>query len=115
LPYWGVVNGADTDEVRTLIESVEAEPGKGMTHWRVASAWQNGTHSRAQVESFAIGGTNVRRRFSIDIDEPMELGGAKAYANPQEYLLTALNAGMVVGSTALRATGRRITKTRDHD
>jgi uncharacterized OsmC-like protein len=103
LSYCNVVNGIDTDAVRALIESVEGEPRKGMTHWRIASAWQHGTHSRAQVESFAIGGANVPRRFSIDIDEPLELGGGNTYANPQEYLLAALNACMIVGFTALCA------------
>lgn len=98
-----VVNGIDTDAVHTLIENVEANPGQGMTHWQVASTWQGGTHSRARVDSFAIGGTSVPRRFSIDIDEPSELGGGNAYANPQEYLLAALNACMMVGYTALCA------------
>jgi hypothetical protein len=28
-----VVNGIDTEAVHALIESVEAEPAKGMTHW----------------------------------------------------------------------------------
>ena len=98
-----VVNGIDTDAVHALIESVEAEPTKGMTHWRVASAWQGGAHSRAQVNGFVIGGTTVPRHFSIDIDEPFELGGSNAYANPQEYLLAALNACMIVGYTALCA------------
>ena len=41
-----VVNGIDTDAVHTLIESVEANPAQGMTHWRVASTWQGGAHSR---------------------------------------------------------------------
>jgi uncharacterized OsmC-like protein len=98
-----VVNGIDTDAVHTLIESVEANPAQGMTHWQVASTWQGGTHSRARVDSFAIGGTSVPRRFSMDIDEPFELGGGNAYANPQEYLLAALNACMMVGYTALCA------------
>ena len=43
---------------------------------------------------------NVPRRFSIDIDEPFELGGGNAFANPQEYLLAALNACMTVGYVA---------------
>src|SRR5438034_11513953 len=46
-----VVNGIDTDAVRTLIESVKAEPGKGMSHWRVANTCQHGTHSCAQIGS----------------------------------------------------------------
>ena len=101
--YGNVVNGIDTDAVHALIDDVDTDPAKGMTHWRVASTWQGGTHSRAQVDGFAIGGADVPRRFSIDIDEPLELGGGNAYANPQEYLLAAFNACMMVGYTALCA------------
>lgn len=98
-----VVNGIDTDAVHALIESVETQPAQGMTHWRVASAWQGGARSLAQVDGFMIGGASVPRHFSIDIDEPFELGGSNAYANPQEYLLAALNACMIFGYTALCA------------
>jgi uncharacterized OsmC-like protein len=103
VPSSSVVNGIDTDAVHTLIDEVDGDSAKGMTHWRVASAWQGGTHSRAQVDGFAIGGVNVARRFAIDMDEPFEIGGANAYANPQEYLLAAMNACMIVGYTALCA------------
>jgi len=44
--------------------------------------------------------TRVPRRFSIDIDEPCELGGSNRFANPQEHLLAALNACMTVGYVA---------------
>ena len=98
-----VVNDIDTDAVHTLIESVEVNPPQGMTHWKVANTWQGGMHSRARVDSFAIGGNSVPRSFSIDIDEPLELGGGNAYANPQEYLLAGLNACMMVGYSALCA------------
>jgi uncharacterized OsmC-like protein len=101
--FSNVVNGIDTDAVHELIDNVDSDPARGMTHWRVASAWQGGTRSRAQVDGFAIGGTDVPRRFAIDIDEPLELGGGNAFANPQEYLLAALNACMIVGYTALCA------------
>ena len=102
--------------MHALIESVEANPAQGMTHWRVATTWQGGTHSRAQVDSFAIGGTNVPRRFSIDIDEPFELGGGNAFANPQEHLLAALNACMMVGYVgALRGARDHPRKAGDQD
>ena len=42
----------------------------------------------------------MQRRFSIDIDEPCELGGTNHFANPQEHLLSALNACMMVGYVA---------------
>ena len=102
-PCCNIVNGIDTDAVHMLIDEVDSDPSKGMTHWQVASSWQGGTRSQAKVESFMMGGATVPRRFSIEIDEPLELGGSNAYANPQEYLLAALNACMIVGYTALCA------------
>ena len=42
----------------------------------------------------------MQRQFSIDIDEPCELGGTNQFADPQEHLLSALNACMMVGFVA---------------
>jgi len=98
-----VVNGINVEDVRALINTVQADPATGMTHWKVASTWRGRTHSHAQVESFRIGGTDIRRSFDFDIDEPSELGGGNAFANPHEYLLAALNACMIVGYSALCA------------
>jgi len=95
-----VVNGINVDDLFVLIEGVRRDAAKGKTNWRVATIWQGQTHSRAQVESFEIGGERVPRRFSIDIDEPCELGGGNRFANPQEHLLAALNACMMVGYVA---------------
>lgn len=98
-----VINGINVDDLMTLITGVEQDASKGKTNWRVATTWQGQTRSRAQVESFEIGGEEVPRRFSIEIDEPYELGGGNAFANPQEHLIAALNACMMVGYVALCA------------
>ena len=95
-----VVNGINLDDLFGLIGGVKGDPATGMTNWRVTTTWQGQTHSRSQVEAFGIGGTKVPRCFSIDIDEPCELGGGNAFANPQEHLLAALNACMTVGYVA---------------
>jgi uncharacterized OsmC-like protein len=95
-----IVNGLDIDGLHSLVEGVKQNPANGKTSWRVTTMWQGQTCSRSQVESFAIGGDNVPRRFSIDIDEPCELGGKNRFANPQEHLLAALNACMTVGYVA---------------
>jgi uncharacterized OsmC-like protein len=95
-----VVNGINVDDLFAVIEGVRRDAAKGKTNWRVTTTWQSQTCSRAQVESFAIGGERVARRFSIDIDEPCELGGTNRFANPQEHLLAALNACMTVGYVA---------------
>ena len=95
-----VVNGINIDELFALIEGVRRDAAKGKTNWRVTTTWQGQTRSRAQVEAFEIGGERVPRQFAIDIDEPCELGGTNRFANPQEHLLAALNACMMVGYAA---------------
>jgi uncharacterized OsmC-like protein len=95
-----VVNGIDVDALFALIQGVKDDPAKGKTSWRVMTSWQGQTRSRAEVEAFGIGGERVPRRFSIDIDEPFELGGTDRFANPQEHLLAALNACVTVGYVA---------------
>ena len=95
-----IVNGINLDDLFALIEGVKRDAAKGKTSWRVTTTWQGQTRSRAQVEGFGIGGEQVSRRFSIDIDEPCELGGSNRFANPQEHLLAALNACMMVGYVA---------------
>jgi uncharacterized OsmC-like protein len=95
-----VVNGINVDDLLALRASIEQDPSKGITNWRVNTTWQGQTRSRAEVSGFVIGGEEVSRRFSLDVDEPNELGGSNAFANPQEYLLAALNACMIVGYSA---------------
>ena len=95
-----VVNGIDVDALLTLLDSVKQDTSKGKTNWRVTTSWQGQTRSRSEVSGFGIGGDEVPRRFSFDIDEPCELGGSNAYANPQEHLIAALNACMTVGYVA---------------
>jgi uncharacterized OsmC-like protein len=95
-----VVNGVNVDGLFALIEGIRRDPAKGATRWHVATSWQGQTRSRSQVEGFGIGSEEVERRFTIDIDEPRELGGSNRFANPQEYLIAALNACVTVGYVA---------------
>ncbi len=96
-----VVNGINIDDLFALIDCVKRDRNKAKTNWHVTTTtWRGQTRSRAQVEGFGIGGEQVPRRFSIDIDEPCELGGTNQFANPQEHLLAALNACITVGYVA---------------
>lgn len=95
-----IVNGINVDELKQLVAGVAEDPANGATSWRVATNWQGQTRSRSQVEGFDIAGEHVSRPFTIDIDEPCELGGTNLYPNPQEHLIAALNACMTVGYVA---------------
>jgi uncharacterized OsmC-like protein len=94
------VNGLNVDDLFALIESVKGDAANAKTSWRVATTWQGQTRSRAEVTGYGIAGVNVARRFTLDIDEPCELGGTNRFANPQEYLIAALNACLTVGYVA---------------
>jgi uncharacterized OsmC-like protein len=95
-----VVNGINVDDLMGLIDSVKHDPAVGRTTWHVATSWKGQTRSRSEITGFGLGGEEVSRRFSLDIDEPYELGGSNAFANPQEYLIAALNACLTVGYVA---------------
>jgi uncharacterized OsmC-like protein len=95
-----IINGINVDDLFALIDSVKREPAKGKTNWHVTTTWQGQARSRAEIESYEIGGEKVARRFTFDIDEPRELGGSNSFANPQEHLIASLNACMTVGYVA---------------
>jgi uncharacterized OsmC-like protein len=83
----------------------------GQTRWKVTSRWQGGTRTDHVVDGFDIGGQKVDRQFQIQIDEPCELCGTNQFANPQEYLLAATNACMMVGyATVAAVMGVKLTK-----
>ena len=73
---------------------------RGSVRFQVKSAWQGQTRSRATVELFHLGGQEIKRHFEIDVDEPVELLGENTAPNPQEMLMTALNACIMVGYVA---------------
>ena len=98
-----IVNGIDVDALSAVAAGVRENPELGATHWKVTSDWAGQTRSEAKVQSCSIGGQNIKRRFSMLVDEPLELGGTNEAANPQEYLLAGLNGCMVVGYAAVCA------------
>ena len=94
------VNGVDTELLRSAVADITADPSKAATNWRVSTRWVGGTRSDTQVTGYSIGGQDVPKDFTLKVDEPLELGGTNRHANPQEYLLAAMNACMVVGYVA---------------
>jgi len=96
-------NGIDTTALRGAIDAMSADADLASTHWRIRSRWLGGTRTDHFVDDFTIGGERVQRPFVIRVDEPKELCGTNQYPNPQEHLLAALNACMMVGYSAVAA------------
>lgn len=96
-------NGINVTALKQAITDIEADPSAGQTAWKVSSCWAGGTRTDHFVNGFDIGGQKVDRQFQIQIDEPCELCGTNEFANPQEYLLAATNACMMVGYASVAA------------
>jgi uncharacterized OsmC-like protein len=95
-----IVNGIDVDALKDVVEQVKNDPAKGLVEFRVKSQWKGRTRSETSIDSYKIGGKEVERRFKMTVDEPLELLGENTAPNPQEYLMTALNACIMVGYVA---------------
>jgi len=96
-------NGIDVDGLMEVVEAIKADPKLAETTWKVTSRWQGGTRSDHHVDGLVIGGEHVDRQFRLQVDEPHELKGTHQCANPQEYLLAATSACMMVGYAAVAA------------
>jgi uncharacterized OsmC-like protein len=94
------VNGLDLEALEGLVTEIGRDPAKGQVEFRVRTEWKERTRSRTSVESYTIGGQQVHRSFTIDADEPFELLGRNTAPNPQELLMSALNACITVGYVA---------------
>ncbi len=97
------LNGIDLQAFSEAVQAIQQDSSKGMTTFRVKSTWQGQTLSETKVESYTIGGEEIKREFAFHTDEPLELCGSNNYPNPQEYLMGALNACMMVGYVAASA------------
>jgi uncharacterized OsmC-like protein len=94
------VNGLDLDALQGVVEAVRKNPAEGMVGFRVRTNWKGQAASVASVESYTLGGKEIPRTFKIAIDEPYELLGGNSAPNPQEMLMAALNACVMVGYVA---------------
>ena len=94
------LNGIDTNELAAIVGAVQENPALGQVAFRVTTAWQGGTRSEARVEDWTFGGETLPRDFTIATDEPKQVLGNDSAPNPQELLLAALNACMMVGYVA---------------
>jgi uncharacterized OsmC-like protein len=91
------VNGFDLAKIAALVAGIRRDPSQARIEFKLRSAWKGQTRSEGHVESYRLGGEEIRREFHIAADEPLELDGSDIAPNPQELLMAALNACLIVG------------------
>lgn len=94
------VNGLDLAALTAEIEAIEKDPKQALAGFEVTTRWTGQTRSESTVEAFTLGGERIARNHTIVADEPCELLGADSAPNPQELLMSAVNACMMVGYVA---------------
>lgn len=105
------LNGINLTALAATMDSIRQDPAMAKTTWTIHSRWMGGTRSDHEVKGCRIGDKDVRRSFTLRTDEPHELCGTNQYANPQEYLMSAMNACMMVGYAAVAALmGVKLTR-----
>ena len=94
------VNDIDLDALDETVAAIEKDAANGRVEFSVKKEWAGQTRSETTVEGYRIGGAHIERRFKIIADEPCELLGTNTAPNPQELLMSAVNACMMVGYVA---------------
>ena len=105
------VNGIDLGAVSETVDAIEKDPSKALATFEVTTRWAGQTRSESVVEAFTLGGARIERQHRILADEPCELLGTDSAPNPQELLMAAFNACIMVGYVANSALkGIRLDK-----
>jgi uncharacterized OsmC-like protein len=86
------INGIDTQALRDTMDAIKADPSCGIAKFCVTTGWKGGTRTETSVDHWSLGGQQLDKNFTINIDEPPQLLGTNTAANPQEYLMAAMNA-----------------------
>ena len=105
-----VINGVDVDRLGATIQAVQQNPSLGTFQFRATNRWITGGHNRSTIQSFYGAGqedTGRKKPFVLDCDEPPVLFGKDHGANPYEFVLHALAAGLTT-SLVYHAAARGI-------
>ena len=94
------VNGLDLAALGQVVEAIEQDPAQAIVGFDVITRWAGQTRSETVVDGFTLAGERIRRSHKIVADEPCELLGSDGAPNPQELLMAAFNACIMVGYVA---------------
>jgi uncharacterized OsmC-like protein len=105
-----VINGVNVDRLGGMIQTVQQNPNLATFKFRAKNRWITGGHNCSTIQSFYGAGqeyTTRKKPFVLDSDEPPVLLGTDQGANPYEFVLHALAAGLTT-SLVYHAAARGI-------
>jgi uncharacterized OsmC-like protein len=98
-----VDNGVNVEALLGAREAFADAPEIARFQWRSTVSWMNGTHSRADVQTFFGFGQEQSHRttFAFDIDHPLQFAAQDHGITPVEYVLVALGGCLTAGIAAV--------------
>ncbi|RYY21788.1 MAG: OsmC family peroxiredoxin [Sphingobacteriaceae bacterium] len=93
-------NGVNLQDINDYVEAVKDDKNKAQVQFVAQSKWAGGTASKITCTEFLVDGqpgSDAKRHFSFDMDEPAALGGNDSAPNPVEYLAAALCGCLTAG------------------
>ena len=102
-------NGVNVEALLGARAAFAETPEIAQFEWRSSVTWENGTHSRSEVESFyGFADEQVHHQsFTLDADHPLQFAAQDKGPTPVEYLLHAL-AGCLTTALVYHAAAQGI-------
>jgi uncharacterized OsmC-like protein len=94
------LNGLDLGALNGIVDAIGKDGSKARVCFSVTTSWAGQTRSETVVESFTFGGEEIACSYRIAADEPAHLLGEGSAPNPQQLLMAAFNACLMVGYVA---------------
>jgi uncharacterized OsmC-like protein len=98
-----VDNGVNVQALLDAREALKGAPEAAQFTWRASCKWQNGTHSRTNVDGFFGLGQEQRHKTetSFDADHPEIFASQDNGITPIEYVLVGLASCLTAGVAAV--------------
>jgi uncharacterized OsmC-like protein len=96
-------NGVNVEALLGARAVFAETPEMAQFTWRSSVTWENGTHSRSEVESFyGFADEQVHHTsFTLDADHPLQFAAQDNGPTPVEYVLVGLGACLTAGVAAV--------------
>ncbi len=94
-----VNNGVNVQALLDAREALKGAPQAAKFTWRASCKWQNGTHSRTQIQGFHGLGEEQKHKteFTFEADHPEIFASEDLGVTPIEYVLVGLASCLTAG------------------
>ena len=98
-----IENGVNVEALLGVRSALAETPEIAQFQWRSSVTWENGTHSRSEVESFYgfADEQTHHQSFALDADHPLQFAAQDKGPTPVEYVLVGLGACLTAGVAAV--------------